>query len=100
MAKLFIGLYPDLTAADAVVYDLVKNGVSRHTIGLATHDGVEVKPGSLSRAVVEGAVKEHRAQIEQGRVLIVAWAFGRWVKDAEKIMKNHNPLAFESRRAT
>jgi hypothetical protein len=55
MAKLFIGLYPDQTTADAVIYDLVKNGVARHTIALATRDGLEVKPGSLSQVAVEDA---------------------------------------------
>jgi hypothetical protein len=98
VAKLVIGLYDDGTTARRVVYDLVKHGISRHTIAIVADDAVDVREERLAEVATEQAAR-FADQITQGRVLIVAWAMQKWVQIADTVMREHDPLEFDVQKA-
>jgi hypothetical protein len=98
VAKLVIGLYDDGAAAQRVVYDLVKHGISRHNIVIVADDAVDVREERLKEVAVKEAAR-YADQIARGRVLIVAWAMQKWVQIADTVMREHAPLEFDVQKA-
>lgn len=98
MAKLLIGLYDNGTTARRVVYDLVKHGISRHTIVIVADDATDVREEQLEEVATEQTAR-FADQIAQGRVLIIAWTMQKWTQIADEVMHGHNPLEFDVQKA-
>lgn len=97
VARVMIAHYEDTATVQRVIYELVKTGVARHYIGtyVADDDGVDTerinvdRPEKLQQTVI-------RREVSNG-ILVVAWVKKWHEKEAEAIMKAHQPKDFKKR---
>jgi len=96
VARVMIGHYQDAATAQHVVYELVRNGTGRHNIATypADEKGVDADRDYFDTP----EKKDQRPVVASGYgVLVVAWVTKPAAREAERIMKSHNPKGFRNR---